>query len=140
MYRADLSGANLYRADLSGANNVNALAIAQTVICPEGAIIGWKAVYADDGMKLIAKLLIPGDAKRSNATGRKCRASKAQVLSIENLDKAPFNGKAHSGYDERFIYEVGKTVIPTERFDDNRWEECAPGIHFFLTREEAVDY
>ena len=137
---ADLSGANLYRANLSGANNVSALAIAQTVICPEGAIIGWKEVYADDGTKLIAKLLIPGDAERSNATGRKCRASKAQVLSIEHLDEMPFDGKAHSGYDERFIYEVGKTVIPTERFDDNRWEECAPGIHFFLTREEAVDY
>lgn len=25
-------------------------------------------------------------------------------------------------------------------FDENRWNECAPGIHFFITRDEAVRY
>ena len=25
-------------------------------------------------------------------------------------------------------------------FDTNRWNECAPGIHFFITRQEAVNY
>ena len=23
---------------------------------------------------------------------------------------------------------------------ENRWEECSTGIHFFLTRDEAVNY
>lgn len=26
------------------------------------------------------------------------------------------------------------------KFDDNRWKECAPGIHCFITRNEAVNY
>jgi len=25
-------------------------------------------------------------------------------------------------------------------FDINRWNECASGIHFFITKQEAVDY
>lgn len=149
---ADLRGANLYDANLSGANlrgaNLRAaknaeLAQAKTVICPEGAIIGWKKVRLDhDGCPLtgIAKLLIPGDAKRSNAAGRKCRASKAVVLALEEVDGTPFQGRAMSQHDYRFSYEVGKTVYPDKPYDNDRWEVCASGIHFFITREEAVAY
>ena len=145
--RADLYGANLYGADLSRANLRGAknaeLAQAKTVICPEGAIIGWKKAELDnDGCPLtgIAKLLIPGDAKRSNASGRKCRASKAVVLALEEVDGTPFQGRAMSQRCRSCIYEVGKTVYPEEPYEDDRWEECASGIHFFITREEAVAY
>ena len=24
--------------------------------------------------------------------------------------------------------------------DENRWKECARGIHFFINRQEAIDY
>ena len=142
---ADLRGANLYGADLRGAKN-GGLAAAMTVVCPEGAVIGWKKLDAVDEnrrmtcKKVIAKLLIPGDAKRSNATGRKCRASKAQVLELQNMDGSPYTGVAESAHTGGFYYEVGKTVYPEKPFDDDRWEECASGIHFFVTREEAVDY
>ena len=27
-----------------------------------------------------------------------------------------------------------------ENFNEDRWNECAAGIHFFITREEAIDY
>lgn len=37
------------------------------------------------------------------------------------------------------MYEVGKTVS-VDDFDENRWHECSTGIHFFITREEAVRY
>ena len=144
LYGADLRGANLRGANLYGANLYGAknggLAAAMTVVCPEGAIIGWKKAYADGYMPVIVKLLIPGDAKRSNATGRKCRCSHAQVLEIQCLDGTRYDGCANSNHDESFYYEVGKTVYPTESFCDDRWEECASGIHFFITREEAVDY
>ena len=137
--RADLSGANLYsadlsRADLSRAKNA-ALVIAQTRILPEGSIVGWKALRNG----AIAQLHIPATAKRSNAFGRKCRAECAEVLAI--FDK---HGKAatigHSNYNEKFEYRVGALVVPEQPFDDNWQDECASGIHFFITREEAEVY
>ena len=47
--------------------------------------------------------------------------------------------RANSNYDTDFVYEVGKT-ISVDNFNDNRWEDCSTGIHFFLTRDEAVRY
>lgn len=38
------------------------------------------------------------------------------------------------------IEPVGETVTPTEPFDDDRLKDCASGIHFFITRQEAVNY
>lgn len=48
-------------------------------------------------------------------------------------------GAAYSGYDSEFEYRVGE-IVKVDNFDTNRWHECAPGIHFFITRKEAVDY
>ena len=138
--RADLRDADLRGADLYGGKNA-ALAQAQTVICPEGQIIGYKKIrcFDNDGdiVPAIAKLLIPGDAKRSNASGRKCRASKAIVLDITREGEQITRG--FSIYDAFFDYEAGKTVYPAGPFNDDRWEECASGIHFYITREEAAN-
>ena len=143
---ADLCGANLYGADLCGANLRGAKNTDKTVWdaytafyplqCPEtGSFIGYKKA-ADK----IVMLEICADAKRSSATSRKCRCSKAKVLSITNLDGSESGlSEIESDYDEDFIYCVGETVEVPD-FDDNRWNECAPGIHFFITREEAVKY
>ena len=148
---ADLSAANLRCADLSaadlrGANlhgaNLSELTVAQTSILPdEGDIIGWKKAITLDGAPIIVKLLIPADAQRSNATGRKCRASTARVLDLQDKqgNSLPPDTTAYSSYDPDFTYQKGETVH-VEDFDTNRWEECAPGIHFFITRIEAVEY
>lgn len=146
---ADLSGADLRYADLSHANLSDAnhvqLSIAKTSILPdEGDIIGWKKAWTDDTMppkSVIVKLLIPADAQRSNATGRKCRASKARVLDLQDKqgNSLPPDTTAYSGHDTDFTYKKGETVH-VEDFDTNRWKECAPGIHFFITRIEAVEY
>lgn len=141
---ADLRGVNLSGADLSQANHVQ-LSIAKTSILPDECdIIGWKKAYVDDTMPpkpVIVKLLIPADAQRSNATGRKCRASKARVLDLQDKqgNSLPPDTTAHSGYDTDFTYKKGET-IHVEDFDTNRWNECAPGIHFFITRIEAAEY
>ena len=141
---ANLSGADLRDADLSGANHVQ-LSIAKTSILPdEGDIIGWKKAYVDDTMlpkPVIVKLLIPAGAQRSNATGRKCRASKARVLDLQDKqgNSLPPDTTAYSGHDTDFTYKKGETVS-VEDFDTNRWNECAPGIHFFITRIEAAEY
>ncbi|GAA4391517.1 pentapeptide repeat-containing protein [Tsukamurella soli] len=130
---ANLRGADLYGADLRGAKEIPALAAAQTVVAPEsGSVEGWKKALDNR----IVHLRIPKDAARSNATGRKCRASKAKVLAIFNADGSPAE-EAFSRHDPRFRYEVGKTVKPDNGFDADRWNECASGIHFFVTRAEA---
>lgn len=144
LYRADLRGADLYGADMHRAYDVK-LSIAKISILPdEGDIIGWKKAWTDNEMPptpVIVKLLIPADAQRSNATGRKCRASTARVLDLQDKqgNSLPPDTTAYSGYDTDFTYKKGETVH-VENFDTNRWNECAPGIHFFITRIEAVEY
>ena len=129
---ADLRGADLREADLSGAKNVPYIPYA----CPDfGTFIGFKKASG-----YIVVLEIPEDAKRLSATGRKCRCNKAKVLEIQNVDGAKANvTKVASGYDSNFVYEVGKTVS-VDNFCDDRWQECSPGIHFFINRQEAVNY
>ena len=148
---ADLHGANLYDANLNGANLYDAnlndaklseLTIARTSILPdEGDIIGWKKAYVDGTTPVIVKLLIPADAQRSNSAGRKCRASKAQVLDLQDKqgNSLPPDSTAYSSHDQNFTYKKGETVH-VEDFDTNRWNECTPGIHFFITRIEAAEY
>ena len=144
LYDVDLRYADLSGADLHGANYVQ-LSIAKTSILPEeGDIIGWKKAWTDNEMPptpVIVKLLIPADAQRSNATGRKCRASTARVLDLQDKqgNSLPPDTTAYSGYDTDFTYKKGETVH-VEDFDTNRWNECATGIHFFITRIEAVEY
>ena len=131
---ADISGADLGGADLRGANlsdvkyNENTSFFA--LQCPEeGSFIGWKK--CENGV--LVKLLIPEDAKRSSGTSRKCRASKAVVLEVIGAEKGI------STWDASFVYEVGKEVMP-DSFNEDRWNECSHGIHFFITRKEAEDY
>ena len=142
---ANLSGADLRSADLSGANlsGANLLNVRYdectgffALVCPEeGSFIGYKKANGH-----IVKLRITEDALRSSATSRKCRCSKAEVLSITTL-----NGEddgvtsVPSNYDSDFIYRVG-TTVEVEDFETDRWDECAAGIHFFITRQEAVQY
>ena len=135
---ADLCGAYLRKADLSGANlreakNIPPLVEAVTSILPAGEIIGWKVAHG-----ALVKLLIPADARRSNATGRKCRCDKAVVTSITDENGSPVES-AKSSHDQHFIYRVGETVTP-DGFDEDRWDECSHGIHFFITAAEAIDY
>lgn len=107
--------------------------------CPEtGEYIAYKYAHTKAG-KVIVQLKITADALRTSAGGRKCRASKAEVLSITSFDGKKHYKKAYSDWDHSFIYEVGKTVEVTD-FDDNRWEECSYGIHHFITRKEAIAY
>ena len=107
--------------------------MARTEIVPrEGSFVGWKKLSGGH----IAKLLIPENAKRSNACGRKCRASSARVVSIETRGGKKTRKRIASLHDRAFFYASGK-VVSVENFDADRLNECAPGIHFYLTREEA---
>jgi len=148
LYRADLRGADLYGADLRGADLRGAdlrgansdLALARLSICPAGDLIGWKKAYSPGNHKpVIVKLLIPADARRSNATGRKCRCDKAEVLDIRTLVGNQQISKAYSGHDETFFYRLGDWNY-VDHFDTDPLVECGAGIHFFITRAEAEAY
>ena len=126
---ADLRGANLRGADLRGAKGTY-------MACPtDGSFIGWKKASG-----YVVKLQIPENARRSSAGGEKCRCDKAYVVEIQNTDgtKADID-TIHSNHDANFVYTVGATVEVSD-FDGDRWNGCAPGIHFFIDRRAAVEY
>ena len=136
---ADLRSADLSDADLRGANLRDANlrdAKGCYLSCPtEGSFIGWKKASGH-----IVKLRIPEDARRSSATGHKCRCDKAYVMEIQNMDGTKATeDTVRADHDKNFVYTVGATVEVPD-FDDNRWSECAPGIHFFIDRRAAVEY
>ena len=143
LYNADLSNADLYNANLRYANlsdanlryanlsgiYVNLHTVGYFALCPEDGFTAYKKCRDD----VIVKLFIPAYAKKSNATTRKCRADRARVLDVFGAEHGI------SSHDSNFIYRKGD-LLTVEDFDEDRWNECSTGIHFFLTREEAELY
>ena len=144
---ANLSGANLRSADIRDADLCNTI-LCNANLCyaknipfiptylPEGEFIGWKKL--SNG--IIAKLKILSDSKRSRATGDKCRCDKALLLEFQNIDGTPSDEKEYtSNVYAECTYKVGE-IVYADSWDDNRWNECSHGIHFFIDRQSAVDY
>ena len=126
--RANLAGANLARAYLARAYLAGAKGIKPPAfqIPQEGELIVWKKLSGGN----LCKLRIPPEARRTaSVVGRKCRAEFAEVLEG--------SGRSwRTDGDHVIDYSPGATVRP-DSYDDNPLVECAPGIHFFLTKEEA---
>jgi hypothetical protein len=152
---ADLRAANLSRAVLTGATNLSKAILNDStdlrgaidipfvpIACPDtGYFTAWKAARkADDSDYVILKLLIPADANRTSATGRACRASGAMTLEIQTLDRTVLlDDRAVSIRDKAFAYVVGETAR-VANFEQDRWRSSVPGIHFFINRQDAVEY
>ena len=135
--RADLIGAVLRGADLRGVDLIGATNIPFIpYACPDtGSFIGYKKAG-----NYIIKLEILSDARRCSATGRKCRCDKAKVLEIQNMDSTLADiDKVASNHDKNFIYKTGD-IVKEPNFCEDRWNECSAGIHFFINRQEAVNY
>ena len=132
LWRANLRGANLCGANLWRAENIPFIPYS----CPDfGSFIGYKKASG-----YIVELEILADARRCSATSRKCRCDKAKVLSIQNIDGTIAGIKqVSSDYNKDFIYTVGE-IVEEPNFDEDRWNECSKGIHFFINRQEAVEY
>ena len=134
---ADLTGADLTGADLTGAYLTGAKEVPYVPLaCPsDGAFIGWKKVCGN-----LIKLEIPEDARRCSATSRKCRCDKAKVLSVWNMIlKEEVSEVVNHAYNQNTLYKVGEMVYP-DSFDEDRWNECSHGIHFFINKQDAIDY
>ena len=105
------------------------------IACPEeGSFIGYKKANG-----CLIKLLILEDSKRSSATTIKCRCDKAKVLDIINIKTGEKISSVASGYDEDFIYTVGE-IVRVNNFDNDRWNEYTTGIHFFMNKENAINF
>lgn len=112
-------------------------------ICPkEGSFICYKKVYTGFSEHVLATLEIPADAKRIYTISTKCRAEYAKVIKLELLK----NNKEYkeidvacSGYNEDVVYRKGEMVYP-DSFDDNMFNDCSNGIHFFMDKNEAINY
>lgn len=124
---ANLADANLARAVLRWADLADAV-LPDFRVCPEkGEFIAWKKTTTG-----VIRLCIPADALRVNAIGsRKCRASKVIVL-----DGPGCGGESPTHMEEALVYDEGAEIVAPKFSDDIR-VECAPGIHFFITRKEA---
>ena len=142
LFGADLRGADLSGADLSGAylrcaDLRGAKMPFIPYACPDfGSFIGYKKAYGD----VIVELEILADAKRCSATSRKCRCDKAKVLRILDMNRQEIDEiYVVSKFDRNFAYWVGE-IVSVDDFDENRWNECSTGIHFFVNFQEAVNY
>jgi len=137
---AYLRGANLLGADLRGAYlqgaNLPGTTLPPFFICPqEGAFIAWKKIK-----NKLLKLRIPAKAKRtSSLVGRKCRAEYCTILGIYELTGAKTNLKKIRGGYKNDEYIVGQIFYP-DKYDPDIRVECTNGVHFFITKEEAINY
>ena len=137
LYGANLKGANLEGAYLEGAYLYGAKDIPYIPLnCPsEGSFIGWKKVCGN-----LIKLEIPEDAKRLSSVSMKCRCDKARVLSVWNMRlEEEVLEVVNQAYNQNTLYKVGEMVYP-DSFDEDRWNECSHGIHFFINKQDAINY
>ena len=133
---ANLEGANFWNAYLEGANlkgaNLKGAYLEGAKLPPfqipqEGSLIVWKKCRGT-----LVKLCVPPDAKRTaSLVGRKCRASHATVVDVENE-------AGEATVSRGLKYTKGATVYP-DSYDGDVRVECTNGVHFFLTREEAEE-
>ena len=111
--------------------------------CPaEGDIIGWKVCRGQNNRTpYLVKLRIPDGIKRTSGFGsRKCRCERALVLDILHTDGTPAKETVVvSHYDKTFIYIKGEWVH-SNYYDNDRRFICSGGIHFFMERQEAINY
>mgnify|MGYP003369166239 FL=1 len=150
LYAADFRGCDLTGADLRGAD-VRMAILSEAILTgvrTDDATLGWKMHCPEQGAFLaykkcvydrIVQLLIPADARRSSATAPTCRCDKAKVLTIKNFDETKEFDEAWSLVDENFVYRKGQWVY-ADSFDEDRWKDSTHGIHFWMTREEAMEY
>lgn len=111
------------------------------------SLVVWKQLKTTyvhgNGYVTIAKLRIPCRAARVIFDGpynmhRKCRAEWAYVEEIftEHGDHVEIGYSLH---DSSFKYEIGKKVVPNS-WDPSIDEQCTYGIHFFLKKEDALNW
>ena len=127
MHGANMHGANMSDANMRGAYMNYSDRLRKGIKLSE-PITGWKKCKNN----VLVKLEIPRGAIVFSINNKKYRTDKAKVLEIIGGDRAYSNHKF-------FSYYVGD-IIEVFDFNCEYNAECAEGIHFFKTREEAERY
>jgi len=131
---ADFTYADFSYVDFSDANFSNAI-FNYRITPDEGVIIGWKKAS-----HCLVKLEINcKDGISGGLIGRKLRTSKAKVLEIREIVSGKIVKNIESNYDKEFVYKTGD-VVEIKNFKRDDKIECAPGIHFLITKDEALRY
>ena len=146
---ADMQNANVDLVDFEDATINEDAKLFMPLRCPSsGSFVGWKKAQYDPPESTeywnhcIVKILVPEDAWRSSAFGNKCRCDKAAILgAYDCATGCPLDESIviRSVYSFNFAYHVGD-IITIPDFDDNRWNECSSGFHFFIDEESAKNY
>lgn len=131
LYRANLKGADLQYANLSGA------VLDEKDLIRKGKIINKKTFVYKKCQNKIVKLELQTGSIVFSINNSKCRTNKVKVISINRNEEKGL--QIASDYDNNFIYEVGK-IVKVSNFNLMYNVECASGIHFFWTEEEAKEY
>jgi hypothetical protein len=132
---ADLRGADLQGAEIDDPEKYKSIF---WIIPEQGSFEAWKKLAND----CIAKIQVPAKAKRTcNLKNRKCRAEYVKVLAIWNEDGKKITEEINKGDGDskRIKYTTGQ-IIKADSFDDSVLNDCSHGIHFFVTKQEAIDY
>lgn len=129
---ADLRGAHLKGSDLEGADlhhaRLDTIERPRLGMILHAPIKGYKFCQGS----VLVELTIPKGAVVFSINNVKCRTNEAIVTKIHGADRAYSTFK-------QFSYYVGDRInIKNFNFEYNN--ECAEGIHFFKTLEEANDY
>lgn len=137
--------------------------------CPAtGSFVGWKGAIVFHGYDCrkrgikaeycLVHLGVPVGSRRLRAkSSKKCRCEFAEVLDIQKFDGSSFpvgtvaysihEINHHEINDHHFYdldhyktrYKIGERVY-ADSFDDDREIECSHGIHFFMSRDDALAY
>lgn len=107
-------------------------------------IIGYKKCdicRTDTDLVAIVTLEIPRGAIVFSINGNKCRTNRAKVIAIEGLNESISNININRAFSHFGLmsYYVGDE-INIYNFNCEYNNECDKGIHFFLSKEEAINY
>lgn len=111
-------------------------------------MIGWKQAYTMNLVTtVLVKLSIPKSARVCRTFRGTYRCDKAKVVAITSPDGKYSLQEARSMKDIDFFYKLGETVLSDNSMSISCCEFCGdpakekgPGIYFFKTKKEAIEY
>lgn len=117
------------------------------IVPPSNEIILYKKVAVWHGSKcskkIIAKLVVPAEAKRVYCGLHKIRVSEAKCVGFYNYDGTEYKQRKGyvitSLYSDSYYYQLNKICKPSIDFDGTVGT-CGSGIHGFIEFDEAVKY
>ena len=152
--KTDLTKAKFYDCDFIGASLIDVKGFNPDIEVnvglenlPSGELTGYKlvhTVHVESGNieDAVLEVKIPQEAERSKSAGFKCRASilvPLRAFTKEGEDISPEEFRFYSLWDNDFEYVIGKEAYPNG-WDNNRWQTCSEGLHFFRSFDIAKKY